>query len=418
MQTQSIQLNQLNNSQPAPKNAAPANDDFKQALSREMDRAPVCSAPENQPAPAAKTPQPTKQAAKPAPQAKPAQNQQAQQADDAAAPADAQSQATDTAASADAGSPTAKPADADVEPGQDEAAAAAAADPMASMLAMLAAYNHLSTEKAAPAEERPAAATDAAALAALQADAGGKGAAADPAATSLAADTHAAKAKPDGTPTLQQALTEKTDAERLARLADSKDGIKLTTDQKTEAFAAKLADAAPAPQPVLPQAAQVLAATVQAADMVATNQLQARVGSNVWEQQLGQKVVWMVAGGDQSASLTLNPPDLGPMQVVLNVSNDSASATFTAHQPETRQAIENALPKLREMMSEAGIQLGNATVSAGTQDQQQAFAEQARRAGGNGRGNGNGGNGVDAGQQDTPQPVIRRSVLGAVDTFA
>jgi flagellar hook-length control protein FliK len=415
MQTQSIQLNQLNNREPAPKNAAPANDEFKQALSREMDRAPVCSAPEAAPAPAAKTSQPAKQVAKPAQQAKPAQNQQAQQADDAAAPADTQAQAADTATTAEAPAATARPADA--EPVQDEATAAAAADPMASMLAMLAAYNHLNTEKAAPAEERPAAATDAAALAALQTDAGGKRAAVDPAATSLAPDTHAPKAKPDGTSTLQQALTEKTDAERLAKLADSKDGIKLTADQKTEAFAARLADAAPAPQPVLPQAAQALAATVQAADIVATNQLQARVGSNVWEQQLGQKVVWMVAGGDQSASLTLNPPDLGPMQVVLNVSNDSASATFTAHQPETRQAIENALPKLREMMSEAGIQLGNATVSAGTQDQQQAFAEQARRAGSNGGGRGY-GDGAEAGQPDTPQPVIRRSVLGAVDTFA
>ncbi|QGZ39243.1 flagellar hook-length control protein FliK [Pseudoduganella flava] len=415
MQTQSIQLNQLNNSQPAPKNAAPANDEFKQALSREMDRAPVCSAPEPAPAPAAKNPQPSKQVAKPAQQAKPAQGQQAQQADDAAAPADAQAQATDTATPADATAATAKPADADTEAAQDEATAAAAADPMASMLAMLAAYNHLNTEKAAPAEARPAAATDAAALAALQTDAAGKGAAVDPAATDLAADAHAAKGKPDGTTTLQQALTEKTDAERLGKLADSKEGIKLTSNQKAEAFAAKLASAAPAPQPVLPQSAQALAATVQAADMVATNQLQARVGSNAWEQQLGQKVVWMVAGGDQSASLTLNPPDLGPMQVVLNVSNDSASATFTAHQPETRQAIENALPKLREMMSEAGIQLGNATVSAGTQDQQHAFAEQARRASGGGRGL---GNGADAGQQDTPQPVIRRSVLGAVDTFA
>jgi flagellar hook-length control protein FliK len=202
------------------------------------------------------------------------------------------------------------------------------------------------------------------------------------------------------------------------------DGLALGTDQKAQGFAEKLAanaaaslaDAAPAAQPVAAPAAQALAATVQAANMVATSQLQARVGSSAWEQQLGQKVVWMVAGGDQSASLTLNPPDLGPLQVVLNVSNDSATATFTAHQAETRQAIENALPKLREMMSEAGIMLGDASVSAGTQEQQQAFAEQARGSGN--RGGGRPGNGDGAGSHDEAQPVIRRTVLGAVDTFA
>ena len=70
------------------------------------------------------------------------------------------------------------------------------------------------------------------------------------------------------------------------------------------------------------------------------------VGSTGWDQAVGQKVVWMVAGGQQSASLTLNPPDFGPMQVVLNVTNSHATVTFSAAQPEVRQALESALPRL------------------------------------------------------------------------
>jgi flagellar hook-length control protein FliK len=110
-----------------------------------------------------------------------------------------------------------------------------------------------------------------------------------------------------------------------------------------------------------------------------TEKLSPHVGTPAWDQALGQKIVWMVGGAQQTASLSLNPPDLGPLQVVLNVSNDQANATFISAQPEVRQAIEAALPKLREMMGEAGIQLGQTNVNAGSGSQQeQSFGEQNR----------------------------------------
>ena len=117
----------------------------------------------------------------------------------------------------------------------------------------------------------------------------------------------------------------------------------------------------------------------QAVTGAPADRIAARVGTPGWDNQVGQKIVWMVAGKEQSATLTLNPPDMGPMQVVLSVTNDQATVTFSAAQPEVRQALENAMPKLREMMSESGIALGNATVNAGTPDQRQAQqGEQAR----------------------------------------
>lgn len=118
----------------------------------------------------------------------------------------------------------------------------------------------------------------------------------------------------------------------------------------------------PAPQAAL-QAAQPVVAHLQ-------DKLTPAVGTPAWDQALGQKVVWMVAGEHQSASLTLNPPDLGPLQVVLNVSHSTATATFSAAQPEVRQALEAALPKLREMLGDAGIQLGQASVNSGAANQQ------------------------------------------------
>jgi flagellar hook-length control protein FliK len=134
-----------------------------------------------------------------------------------------------------------------------------------------------------------------------------------------------------------------------------------------------LTNASAAMQPVQ----QAALHAVQPAVVHAPDKLTPAVGTPAWDQALGQKVVWMVAGEQQSASLTLNPPDLGPLQVVLNVTNSNATATFSAAQPEVRQALEAALPKLREMLGDAGIQLGQASVNSGAQNQQAAADQQA-----------------------------------------
>ena len=113
---------------------------------------------------------------------------------------------------------------------------------------------------------------------------------------------------------------------------------------------------------------------------IAAPRLSPTVGSTAWNQALGEKIVWMAAGAQQSATLTLNPPNMGPLQIVLNVTNEQATASFFSAQPEVRQALEAAFPRLREMMNEAGIQLGQATVSADTPQQNDTSDRQAQRA--------------------------------------
>ncbi|HJV76009.1 MAG TPA: flagellar hook-length control protein FliK [Noviherbaspirillum sp.] len=151
----------------------------------------------------------------------------------------------------------------------------------------------------------------------------------------------------------------------------------------------------------------------QAVPANTADRLAPQVGTPGWDQALGQKVVWMVGGEHQSASLTLNPPDLGPLQIELKVANSQATANFTAAQPEVRQALEAAMPKLREMLGEAGIQLGQANVSAGTPNQQNAF-EQAQQSS---RQSASMNEGLDVPLQSGRSQVIS-SGQGLVDTFA
>jgi flagellar hook-length control protein FliK len=192
-------------------------------------------------------------------------------------------------------------------------------------------------------------------------------------------------------------------------------------------FAAKLRDsaaeasvkeAAPGADALTSLTAQANALqSAQATGSAPTDRLSARVGTPAWDNQVGQKVIWMVGGEDQSATLELNPPDLGPVQVVLNVSNDLASVTFSSQQLEVRQALENALPRLREMMSESGIALGDALVNAGAEGRQ---GQDGQGADGSGRGRGgNGGAGDGTVAEATPRQRTRViGGAGAVDTFA
>ncbi|WP_297477841.1 flagellar hook-length control protein FliK [Ferrovum sp.] len=87
------------------------------------------------------------------------------------------------------------------------------------------------------------------------------------------------------------------------------------------------------------------------------------VGQAGWGQEFSQKVTWMVGQSQQSAELHLNPPDLGPLSVVVQVSGAQADAFFSSPHAAVREAIQHALPHLREMLAGSGLSLGQATVS-------------------------------------------------------
>ncbi|HEB3534793.1 TPA: flagellar hook-length control protein FliK [Burkholderia cenocepacia] len=146
------------------------------------------------------------------------------------------------------------------------------------------------------------------------------------------------------------------------------------------------------------------------------------VGTADWTDALSQKVVFLSNAHQQSAELTLNPPDLGPLQVVLRVADNHAHALFVSQHAQVRDAVEAALPKLREAMEAGGLGLGSATVSdGGLASQQQQPNPQQTFAGGQSSRRGNGGpSAVDA-PVDAAQsaPVAARaSRAGLVDTFA
>ncbi|MDQ7073155.1 MAG: flagellar hook-length control protein FliK [Gammaproteobacteria bacterium] len=75
----------------------------------------------------------------------------------------------------------------------------------------------------------------------------------------------------------------------------------------------------------------------------------------------------------------LNPANLGPVEVKLNMHSDQANVLFISHNAATRDALEQALPRLREAFEQNGMQLADADVTG--QESDQADDEQAGEGG-------------------------------------
>lgn len=83
-----------------------------------------------------------------------------------------------------------------------------------------------------------------------------------------------------------------------------------------------------------------------------------------WSKNFGEGIVWMARSEVQSAQINITPPQLGPIQITLHLNGDQASALFASPHADVRQAIQDALPQLREMLASSGINLGQADVGS------------------------------------------------------
>ncbi|MGM0413026.1 MAG: flagellar hook-length control protein FliK, partial [Pseudomonadota bacterium] len=111
------------------------------------------------------------------------------------------------------------------------------------------------------------------------------------------------------------------------------------------------------------------------AGTIANSPLGASVNGQGWNQAVGERVVFMARNGIQRADVRLHPQNLGPLDIRVSVQNDQASVTFNAQNATTREAVEQALPRLRELFEQQGMDLVDVDVS----DQQQQFAEEGER---------------------------------------
>jgi flagellar hook-length control protein FliK len=135
------------------------------------------------------------------------------------------------------------------------------------------------------------------------------------------------------------------------------------------------------------------------------------------QQQLNEKIRWMVNARNTMAEIRLDPPELGSMQVRVNVSGDAASVSFVVQSQQAKDALAEAMPKLRDMLSEQGIELGDAQVrkdnSSGNESGQQ-FANNSSAS--TGEQNGPNSDGMD--ESAVIEQSITREMKGGIDYYA
>ena len=85
--------------------------------------------------------------------------------------------------------------------------------------------------------------------------------------------------------------------------------------------------------------------------------------------QLAEKVVFAVNARNLVADIRLDPADLGSIQARVSLQGDQASVNFVTQSQQARDLLEQQTPKLRELLDEQGIELGQSSVQ---QESQQA----------------------------------------------
>ena len=96
-----------------------------------------------------------------------------------------------------------------------------------------------------------------------------------------------------------------------------------------------------------------------------------------------QQLITMVSNGIQQAEIRLDPPELGHLTVKIQINGDQTQVQFHVTQSQTRELIEQAIPRLRDMLAQEGLQLTDSQVSQGgggrdgqPEDSSDSYAEQ------------------------------------------
>ena len=135
------------------------------------------------------------------------------------------------------------------------------------------------------------------------------------------------------------------------------------------------------------------------------------------QQQLNEKIRWMVNARNTMGEIRLDPPELGSMQVRVYVQGDAASVSFIVQSQQAKEALADTMPKLRDMLSEQGIELGDAQVRKDNSQSGESGQQLASQSG-----NGQGQRGINDAEFDDDTRVIEQAVTreakGGIDYYA
>ena len=133
-----------------------------------------------------------------------------------------------------------------------------------------------------------------------------------------------------------------------------------------------------------------------------------------WGTTLGARVLTMVADDVQQARIHLDPPELGSLEIKLQVNQDQTSVQIQASNHQVRDVLEASAQRLREALNSQGMELAGFDVQTGAQGQQSGSDSSGQQQGFE-------GDGViaqEASEETTQTQRSQASELNLLDTFA
>jgi len=228
-----------------------------------------------------------------------------------------------------------------------------------------------------------------------------------------------AKADPVAADPPQQASTasmQRTESPSMMLASAAQESTKaLAIEAKPQAGAAsfgQLLQAATAAAPTGPNNAQPSAAT---ASPVTVNSSLHDPG---FAPEMATRLTLLASEGVHKAQLHLNPAEMGPVSVQIQLDGQQAQVEFHAQHAATREVLERSLPELAAALRDAGM-----TLSGGGVFQQPRDAQQDSQAQNQASGQGTNGRAGTSGPSDdigstVAQQAGRRTQVGVLDMYA
>jgi flagellar hook-length control protein FliK len=130
-----------------------------------------------------------------------------------------------------------------------------------------------------------------------------------------------------------------------------------------------------------------------------------------WQEAFASRVQWSVDQQIGEAHIKLNPPELGAVDVKISLVDDKTYVQLTTATAAARDELAQSLPRLRELLTVSGLELGGASVQNGRYGHQSGNGHGAETAA---------ARSFDRFADDRAEPPVlvpRRSV-GRIDVFA
>ncbi|MBB1293592.1 flagellar hook-length control protein FliK [Pseudoalteromonas sp. SR41-4] len=80
---------------------------------------------------------------------------------------------------------------------------------------------------------------------------------------------------------------------------------------------------------------------------------------------LQERVSALLSINNKEAEIRLDPPEMGSMQIRIRSDAEQAQINFVVQNQQAKEALEQSMPRLREMLAQQGIELGESSIQQG-----------------------------------------------------